>query len=88
MTKRAGTGGQFSQPTFDTLISDLKEEELDVLRIKYNKDLLDFRKTMNMGLPSNQKLYLEMQQRIKMIYEERYNRKQWSNVLDYDLDDE
>jgi hypothetical protein len=65
------TKGQHSQPRFETIISDLKDDELEFLDQKYSKDLLYFRKNKNM----NQKEYLKMQQRKKMIGEEQRNRR-------------
>lgn len=71
MTKRIGTKGQNSQSKFDTLLSDLKDDELEFLRQRYNKYLYQYRK----GNKINQDEYLKMQQRKKMIDEEIRNRK-------------
>jgi hypothetical protein len=71
------TKGQYSQPIFETLISDLKEDELQFMSQRYNKELLYFREYNDMNKPKSQKEYQEMQQRKKMITEEIRNRKQF-----------
>lgn len=71
MSKRVGTKGQHRQAKFDTILSDLKDDELEFLRQRYNKQLYQYRK----GNTINQDEYLEMQQRKKMIDEEIRNRK-------------
>ena len=83
MSKRIGTKGQHSQPKFDTFISNLKDDELTFLSQKYSRDLLYFRKNSDLTDSSKQQEYLEMQQRKKMIDEERKIRKGLKTSADY-----
>lgn len=71
------TKGSTRQWEFDNILADLKDDELEFLGQKYNRNLLDFRKNKDF----NQEEYLEMQQRKKMIEEERRNRKLFKSPI-------
>jgi len=75
------TKGANNQWNFDNILSDLKDEELDILNQKYNRDLLYYRKNNDINISSNQKEYQDMQQRKKMIGEEKKNRKVFKSSL-------
>lgn len=80
------TGGAKHQWEYDILLSELDISSLRFLSEKYNKDLKYFRNNNNLYDNSNSQLYLEMQQRKKMIDEEIHNRKMWEDGIE--LDDE
>jgi hypothetical protein len=75
MSKRVGTKGQHRQPKFDNILEDLREDELEFMNQRYNRELLFYRSHNNMKLQKCQDEYEEMKQRKKMICEEIYNRK-------------
>jgi len=73
---------------YDNLIADLDVSSLRYLSKKYHKDLDDFMGHNDLNDQTNAQIYKDMMTRKKMIDEEIYNRKQWNNVLDYELDDD
>jgi len=83
MSKRIGTKGQHRQPQFDTFISNLKDDELSFLSSKYNRDLIYFINHNDLNNQESAQLYKEMQQRKKMIDEERKTRKMLKTSVDY-----
>lgn len=80
--KNIRTKGAKSQWKFDNILSDLKDDELDFMSLRYNKELLYYRTHNDMNKHACQQEYLEMQQRKKMINEEIRNRRAMKTHID------
>jgi len=68
------TRGAQSQWEFDNLLSDSTYNELKFLSKKYSIDLKDFRESHDINNQENSQTYKKIQQRKKMIDEDRQNR--------------
>jgi hypothetical protein len=85
--KDCRTQGATHQWEYDNLLSELDISSLRFLSHKYNKDLSYFRNNNNLRDNTNAQLYLEMQQRKKMIDEELQNREMWKCDLETNIDE-